>query len=67
MADDLATVNLQKIDDYMASAAARGEDIDGILVDQVDRAKAAQASGDTAEAIAITGKVLERLERSRTA
>ena len=54
--DDLCAMNLQKIDDSMATAGATSEGL--------DKAKAAQASGDTKECIAITSKVLERLEKT---
>ncbi|OEJ28757.1 hypothetical protein AS594_34225 [Streptomyces agglomeratus] len=52
MTDDLATSNLQKINNLMATVGAEG--FDQSIAEQVDRASAAQASGDTREAIAIS-------------
>lgn len=66
-ADDLCAINLQKIDDSMATAGATSEGLDKAVTEHVDKAKAAQASGDTKECIAITSKVLERLEKPRKA
>jgi hypothetical protein len=63
-AEDLCTANLQKIDDSMATAGATSEGLDKSVTKDVDDAKAAQASGDTAKCIAITSKVLERLEKT---
>ncbi|AGZ33484.1 hypothetical protein C4Q28_23520 [Pseudomonas sp. SWI6] len=63
-AEDLCTANLQKIDDSMATAGATSEGLDKAITEHVDKAKAAQASGDTKECIAITTKVLERLEKT---
>jgi hypothetical protein len=56
-----------KIDDSMATAGATSEGLDKAVTEHVDKAKAAQASGDTKECIAITSKVLERLEKPRKA
>jgi hypothetical protein len=56
-----------KIDDSMATAGATSEGLDKAITEHVDKAKAAQASGDTKECIAITSKVLERLEKPRKA
>ena len=63
-ADDLCAINLQKIDDSMATAGATSEGLDKTLTEHVDKAKAAQASGDTKECITITSKVLQRLEKT---
>lgn len=63
-ADDLCAMNLQKIDDSMATAGATSEGLDKAVTEHVDQAKAAQAKGDTKECIAITSKVLERLEKT---
>ncbi len=63
-ADDLCAINLQKIDDSMATAGATSEGLDKAVTEQVDKAKAAQASGDTEKCIALTSKVLERLEKT---
>jgi len=63
-AEDLCTTNLQKIDDSMATAGATSEGLDKAITEHVDKAKAAQAAGDTKECIAITSKVLERLKKT---
>ncbi|MBA1198246.1 hypothetical protein G7011_14100 [Pseudomonas plecoglossicida] len=63
-ADDLCTLNLQKIDDSMATTATTSEGLDKTLTEHIDKAKAAQASGDTKECITITSKVLERLNKT---
>lgn len=62
--EDLCTANLQKIHDSMATAGATSEGLDKALTEHVDKAKAAKDSGDTKECIAITSKVLERLEKT---
>ncbi|MGW7056546.1 hypothetical protein [Streptomyces sp. NPDC054887] len=59
MTDDLATSNLEKINNLMTTVGAEG--CDQSIAEQVDRARAAQASGDTREAIAISSKVVQRL------
>lgn len=53
----LAVTNLQKIDDYLAAVGSSSEGL--------DKAKEALARGDEKEAIAITAKVLERLEKAQ--
>ncbi|WP_145190696.1 hypothetical protein [Pseudomonas sp. URMO17WK12:I11] len=63
-ADDLCKMNMQKIDDAMATAGATSEGLDKAMSKEIDKAKAAQASGDTKECIAITSKVLQRLEKT---
>ncbi|MFJ4111357.1 hypothetical protein [Pseudomonas sp. NPDC089758] len=63
-ADDLCALNMQKIDDAMATAGATSEGLDKALNEDVDKAKAAQAAGDTKECIAISTKVLQRLEKT---
>ncbi|WP_296231331.1 hypothetical protein [Pseudomonas sp. UBA4617] len=63
-AEDLCATNLQKIDDSMTTAGATSEGLDKAITEQVDKARAAKASGDTKECIAITSKVLERLEKT---
>ena len=63
-AEDLCTTNLQKIDNSMATAGATSEGLDKAITEHVDKAKAAQASGDIKECIAITSIVLERLEKT---
>ncbi|MCO7515456.1 hypothetical protein NJF44_09935 [Pseudomonas guariconensis] len=62
--EDLCTLNLQKIDDNMATIGATSEGLDKAITEHVDKAKAAQAAGDTKECIAITSKVLERMEKT---
>ncbi|MDY0816073.1 hypothetical protein [Kitasatospora purpeofusca] len=56
-------MNLQKIDDLMATAGI-GEGTNKTLTEHVDKAKAAVAAGDFKEAVAITSKVLEHLEKT---
>ncbi|MBV4489787.1 MULTISPECIES: hypothetical protein [Pseudomonas] len=63
-AEDLCATNLQKIDDNMATLGATSEGLDKAITEHVDKAKAAQAAGDTKECIAITSKVLERLDKT---
>lgn len=62
--EDLCTLNLQKIDDNMATIGATSEGLDKAITEHVDKAKTAQAAGDTKECIAITSKVLERMEKT---
>lgn len=61
---DLCAINLQKIDDAKATAATTSEGLDKTLDQHIADAKTAQAKGDTKECIAITSKVLSRLEKS---
>ncbi|MBI6925733.1 hypothetical protein JET66_13845 [Pseudomonas putida] len=63
-ADDLCAMNLQKINDSMATAGATSEGLDTAVQDKVDEAKQAQASGDTKKCIEITSKVVERLDKT---
>ncbi|QXI47246.1 MULTISPECIES: hypothetical protein [Pseudomonas] len=63
-AEDLCATNLQKIDDNMATLGATSEGLDKAITEHVDKAKAAQAAGETKECIAITSKVLERLDKT---
>ncbi|MBF8675200.1 hypothetical protein IRZ53_10955 [Pseudomonas fulva] len=63
-ADDLCALNLQKINDSMATAGATSEGLDTAVQDKVDEAKQAQASGDTKKCIEITSKVVERLDKT---
>jgi len=62
--EDLCTTNLQKIDDNMATIGTTAEGLDKAITERVDKAKAAQASGDIKECIAITSQVLERMEKT---
>ncbi|MCL6293250.1 hypothetical protein [Streptomyces sp. 43Y-GA-1] len=64
MSRELAELNLQKINDAMATAGATSEGLDKALTEHVDEAKAAVASGDYRKAVSITAKVLERLEKT---
>ncbi|EST15569.1 hypothetical protein EDP1_1825 [Pseudomonas putida S610] len=63
-ADDLCAMNLQKINDSMATAGATSEGLDTAVQEKVDEAKQAQASGDTKKCIEITSKVVERLDKT---
>ncbi|NIX91546.1 hypothetical protein HCG45_02080 [Pseudomonas fulva] len=63
-ADDLCALNLQKINDSMATAGATSEGLDTAVQDKVNEAKQAQASGDTKKCIEITSKVVERLDKT---
>ncbi|MGG5290208.1 hypothetical protein [Pseudomonas shirazensis] len=63
-ADDLCAINLQKINDSMATSTTTSESLDDSITKHVDDAKAAQAKGDTKECIAISSKVLLRLEKT---
>ncbi|WP_060481642.1 hypothetical protein [Pseudomonas sp. NBRC 111119] len=63
-ADDLCTINLQKINDMQATAGNTSEGLDKSVTEHVDEAKQAQASGDTAKCIEITSKVVNRLEKT---
>ena len=63
-AEDLCATNLQKINDQMVTAGATAESLDNALTKQVEDAKKAQAAGNTKECIAITSKVLLRLDKT---
>lgn len=62
-ADDLCATNLQKIDNMMAMAGATSEGLDKTIKTDVDDAKKAQAAGNDKDCIAITSKIIERLEK----
>ncbi|MDO7904706.1 hypothetical protein ACE1YR_05805 [Pseudomonas sp. K1(2024)] len=62
-ADDLCAINLQKINDEMATTGATSEDLVDTLNKHIDKAKAAQAKGNKEECITITNQVLERLKQ----
>ncbi|MCX5443624.1 MULTISPECIES: hypothetical protein [unclassified Streptomyces] len=64
MADDLVAINIQKIEDSMATAGEMPTGMEAAINEHLNRARAAQASGNDAEAIAITSKVLEQLEEA---
>ncbi|WP_412461431.1 hypothetical protein ACK2SD_04180 [Pseudomonas sp. SC11] len=63
-ATDLCTTNLQKISDQMVTVGATSEGLIDTLNKHIDEAKAAQAAGKNDECIAITEKVLERLNKT---
>ncbi|MNJ71005.1 hypothetical protein D3C77_675030 [compost metagenome] len=63
-ADDLCNANLQKISDNMATAGATSEGMDDAIAKHVEEAKKAQAAGNDKECIAITSKVVERMEKA---
>lgn len=62
-ADDLCALNMQKIKDQKVTTGASSEGLDDFLTKWMDDARTAQAKGDTKTCIAITSKVLERLEK----
>jgi len=62
-AEDLCAANLQKISDDMVSKGASSEGFDKSITEDVEKAKAAQASKNDKDCIAITSKVLERLAK----
>ncbi|MBK4987392.1 hypothetical protein [Pseudomonas sp. S36] len=63
-AEDLCAINLQKINDMQPTAGSTPETFDKAVTDHVDKAKQAQANGDTKTCIEITSKVLNRLEKT---
>lgn len=63
-ADDLCAMNLQKINDSMATSGATSEGLDTAIQKNVEEAKQAQASGNKDECITITSKVIQRLEQT---
>ncbi|MBH3429939.1 hypothetical protein [Pseudomonas alkylphenolica] len=63
-ADDLCATNLQKINDEMATAKATSESLGETLETRLEKAKAAQASGNTEECIAITSKIISRMQKT---
>lgn len=56
-AEDLCAINLQQIEDNMATAVATPEDQTKSYTDDVSKAKAAQAAGDDKTCIEITEQV----------
>ncbi|MER6784207.1 hypothetical protein ABT330_06075 [Streptomyces sp. NPDC000658] len=67
MAENRAAINIQKIEDGLLTAGdSMDEELVRAIEEYLDEAKAAQAAGDDQEAIAITNKVLERMEKSET-
>ncbi|MFD7203391.1 hypothetical protein [Streptomyces sp. NPDC059893] len=64
MTDDLVAINIQKIENAMATAGEMPTGMEAAIHEHLNRARAAQASGNNAEAIAITSKVLEQMEEA---
>lgn len=62
--NDLCAINLQKIDDSMATMTATSEGLDDALKAHVKEAKDAQAAGDKDKCIEISSKVLLRLDKA---
>lgn len=60
--EDLCQINLQKIDDAMATLVATSENTDNDLTKKIEEAKAQKAAGKTKECIATTTQVLDRLQ-----
>nr|WP_314481092.1 hypothetical protein [uncultured Pseudomonas sp.] len=63
-ADDLCALNLQKINDSMATAGATSEGLKTQIDEEVTKAKAAQAAGNDKDCIAITQKALTMLQNT---
>ncbi|MDD0973295.1 hypothetical protein [Pseudomonas fontis] len=64
-AEDLCASNLQKINDNMPAAqVSNSESLDDSLEVRLEKAKAAQATGDTKECVAITSKIISRMEKT---
>lgn len=61
---DLCELNLDKINNSMATAGATSEGLDTAVQKHVEEAKQAQAAGDTKKCIEITSKVVERLDKT---
>ena len=58
-ADDLCTINLQKLADYKASSGTIGQPLLGQIHDARVAAQEAQAAGDTQKCINLTTKALQ--------
>ncbi|MGJ7475005.1 hypothetical protein ACSFEV_14645 [Pseudomonas fulva] len=63
-ADDLCALNLQKINDSMATAGATSEGLKTQIDEEVTKAKAAQAAGNDKDCIAITQKAITMLQNT---
>ncbi|MBA5708667.1 hypothetical protein DT037_16570 [Pseudomonas fulva] len=63
-ADDLCALNLQKINDSMATAGATSEGLKTQIDEEVTKAKAAQAAGNDKDCIAITQKAITLLQNT---
>jgi len=61
---DLCALNLQEINDTMATAGATSEGLKTQIDDEVTKAKDAQAKGNDKDCIAITQKALTTLQNT---
>ena len=59
--DDLCSINLQSINDALASSGQTSENTNDNLKAAYEKAKAAQASGNEKECISITTQELQRI------
>lgn len=64
-ADDLCTLNLQKLSDYKATASTMGQPLLGQIHDARVEAQKAQAAGDTQKCISLTNKALQDVVNSQ--
>ncbi|WP_069766918.1 hypothetical protein [Streptomyces sp. LUP30] len=67
MTENRAAINIRKIESGLLTAGdSMDEDLISAIEERLDEAKAARAAGDDQEAIAITNKILERMEKTET-
>ena len=64
-AEDLCTINLQKLSDYKATASTLGQPLLGQIRDARVEAQKAQAEGDTQKCISLTNKALQDVVNSQ--
>lgn len=64
-ADDLCTINLQKLSDYKATASTLGQPLLGQIHNARVEAQKAQAEGDTQKCISLTNKALQDVVNSQ--
>ena len=64
-ADDLCTINLQKLSDYKATASTLGQPLLGQIHNARVEAQKAQAAGDTQKCISLTNKALQDVVNSQ--
>ncbi|MBW3503403.1 hypothetical protein [Pseudomonas sp. NKUCC02_KPG] len=64
-ADDLCTINLQKLSDYKATASTLGQPLLGQIHDARVEAQKAQAEGDIQKCISLTNKALQDVVNSQ--
>lgn len=64
-ADDMCTINLQKLSDYKATASTLGQPLLGQIHDARVEAQKAQAAGDTQKCISLTNKALQDVVNSQ--